>query len=128
MTLQELNQLSPVEKRRLIAEADGWVLDVECVTDDEEHSVGWRKPGVTQGPCGTSMLPDYLHSLTRIATARRSIFAERPSYYDRAFVSNLRDVLGGNDGNGMLDLREAYYLISSTAEQQADALLLTVIP
>jgi hypothetical protein len=71
-------------------------------------------------------LPDYLNDLNAMRDAAEFLFASRPRYYERSYVSALQEVLGHDSDSGMMDNRSACALLHATAAQRAEALLKTI--
>lgn len=132
MTINELNKLTPEQKRVKIAEACGWtqVQGGALPTPGGLSTLfgRWDLCGVIPGDSNKSeynqsfiKIPDYLNDLNAMREAERVLTAEQ--HFE--FRQNLWSIAVTLMGKPPKHCPERYY-ISATAAQRADAFLLTI--
>lgn len=116
MTKEELEKLSPDEKRVKIAEACGWKSELVPTPNPygEFQHTWWTSPEGKR----PEILPDYLNSLDAMAAVEKTLSDEQCDRY----LEHLTETSGGDAENG----KSSFCGYVATAEQRSDAFLLTI--
>jgi hypothetical protein len=131
MTKEQIDSMSPEEKRKSIGTICGWTFhkcDLAPNGGGEVYESFWVRPGIdyqtltAEDICwreGRS-LPDYLNSLDAMHEARKSLTPDQQVEY----TSNLYKVARSTIGSAT----EWAALVDATADMHATSFLMTMLP
>lgn len=125
MTTDELQKLTPEEKRILIAEACGWTK-IELAYDDEGELT--LPKGTSPDGGSWAIIPDYLNSLDAMHESEKTLTANQLYWMENHLVRMTATQSTDDDWKEGVGPTAATKPWHATAAQRADAFLLTITP